>query len=764
MFPRAVCVPFLIAALLILMPVRESRAGEPFGGTLTEKRPTPKPFSLIVDDEVGKKLAQAKALLDANETEKAQALISEIFEMKSDPLVCLLRETWPTESTWEYIHASVEAANLIKARLVPFNKLNGGDDGATAKKVLQEVKESKSRDFYLKSATRYLWCDAGAVALRELADSLWESGDYGAAAVYYERLVQSRRCSDEVVWTPKSLFQATVALHRAGIGDQVQRARLGLLERVREEPLVLGKRKVKYEDVEKELKEAEKELSAQKRKEADVSEVVSGYGGSASRTKQGLGGIANLTKPLWTMQAVREPRVREALEKYQQLQLDEHQPVLPGFFQVTGNVYSVPVVVYPSYTGVHCVKAQDGKLKWEQEPNLTPDRLAGRGAGTWAECQNWLQAAALEHRQSDFWENSLTGCISRDNRFIFAVQDFYFFPPKNEKRGKASPSEVVEPQLSQAHLYNQLSGYELTSGKIVWTLGGPGGDKYSPADLQKSYFLSSPLSVGDKVYVLTEKYHVIRLFCLDTVNLARDHNPTIVWRLPLGEAGTGLWFQPERHMHAAHISFDDGILVCQTNTGAVLGVEPVSRNILWAHIYRDKEEPPAKPDPEKPSKPRPHWHHSAPMIQDGKVIVAPPDADALYCLSLRYGSVLWQVPRADDDLYVAGIFDDKVLVIGSKSVKAYKLSDGKAASQELATGMPSGQGTASKNIYYLPLRHGGADAKKGKPEVCVIDIAKGTVKTHLPCQEDDVPGNLLFFNDMLLSQTIFKIAAYPLEK
>ncbi len=133
---------------------------------------------------------------------------------------------------------------------------------------------------------------------------------------------------------------------------------------------------------------------------------------------------------------------------------------------------------------------------------------------------------------------------------------------------------------------------------------------------------------------------------------------------------------------------------------------------------------------------------------------------------LRAGAwpLLWQVPRTDDDLYVAGIFADKVLVVGSKSVKAYNLSDGTPAWKELATGMPSGQGTASKNVYYLPLRYVGEDAKKGKPEVCVIDIVKGTATSHIPCREDDVPGNLLFFNDMLLSQTIFKITAYPLEK
>jgi hypothetical protein len=78
--------------------------------------------------------------------------------------------------------------------------------------------------------------------------------------------------------------------------------------------------------------------------------------------------------------------------------------------------------------------------------------------------------------------------------------------------------------------------------------------------------------------------------------------------------------------------------------------------------------------------------------------------------------------------------------------------------------MPSGQGTASKNVYYLPLRYAGEKAKDGKPEICTIDIVKGTVTAHIDWKEDEVPGNLLFFNDHLISQTIFTIRAYPLEK
>src|SRR5207253_181647 len=58
------------------------------------------------------------------------------------------------------------------------------------------------------------------------------------------------------------------------------------------------------------------------------------------------------------------------------------------------------------------------------------------------------------------------------------------------------------------------------------------------------------------------------------------------------------------------------------------------------------------------------WRVTAPVIADGKVVVAPPDASAVYCLDLRTGASLWSRPRRAGDLCLAGAFNGKVLIVG----------------------------------------------------------------------------------------------------
>jgi tetratricopeptide (TPR) repeat protein len=77
----------------------------------------------------------------------------------------------------------------------------------------------------------------------------------------------------------------------------------------------------------------------------------------------------------------------------------------------------------------------------------------------------------------------------------------------------------------------------------------------------------------------------------------------------------------------------------------------------------------------------------------------------------------------------------------------------------LKTGLPSGWGTASGNVYYLPLKES-MDAKK--TEICAIDMHKGRIVSHLKPPDEAVPGNLLFFQDEMISLTPWEITAYPL--
>ena len=78
----------------------------------------------------------------------------------------------------------------------------------------------------------------------------------------------------------------------------------------------------------------------------------------------------------------------------------------------------------------------------------------------------------------------------------------------------------------------------------------------------------------------------------------------------------------------------------------------------------------------------------------------------MHCINLRNGSPSGSKPKLDDDLYLGNVYNGKVLIVGKKNVARLSLSNGEQL-WTLETGVPSGQGIGSDNIYYLPLKEAG---------------------------------------------------------
>src|SRR5262249_12835885 len=150
-----------------------------------------------------------------------------------------------------------------------------------------------------------------------------------------------------------------------------------------------------------------------------------------------------------------------------------------------------------------------------------------------------------------------------------------------------------------------------------------------------------------------------------------------------------------RRVQAVHLAYAEGILVCPTNAGAVLGVDLLSRSLVWAFPYREKSGDAETGNREgiRPRRPFPpgmvppdwtnslqklseEWKMSAPVIQDGKVAFTAPDGGAIHCLNLQDGASLWQADRRDD-LYLAGVFGGQVVLVGKNVCRALSLADGK---------------------------------------------------------------------------------------
>jgi outer membrane protein assembly factor BamB len=203
--------------------------------------------------------------------------------------------------------------------------------------------------------------------------------------------------------------------------------------------------------------------------------------------------------------------------------------------------------------------------------------------------------------------------------------------------------------------------------------------------------------------------------------------------------------EPFRRIQAAHLAYGDGILVCPTNVGMLVGVDLLTGNLAWAIPYGESQSACDE------------WKATSPIISDGKIVYAPPDAGSLYCLDLRDGSLVWSRKKDKEDLYVGGVVAGIVVIVGKGRVEGVRLANGESL-WKLPTGMPSGQGAAAGNVFYLPLRE---SIHSKEPEVCAIDLAKGRIVAHQKTRNKEVPGNLLFFQGQMLSVTPWEIVAYP---
>ncbi|MGH9678271.1 MAG: PQQ-binding-like beta-propeller repeat protein, partial [Candidatus Acidiferrum sp.] len=335
---------------------------------------------------------------------------------------------------------------------------------------------------------------------------------------------------------------------------------------------------------------------------------------------------------------------------------------------------------------------------------------------------------------------------------VYAVDDLQVPPPSFSFNGMdmnlgipgGLRGTVGTDVLERVH-HNTLRALDISSGKMKWELGGgppPNGNK----ELDDGYFLGPPLPLGGKLYVLLERQQELRLLCIDPALRGK-----IEASQTLATTKEKLQADVARRTEAAHLAYSEGILVCPTNAGAILGVDLLSNSLIWAYPYREKTETEewnpqermirrgwaAPPDDQNfGANLRQQWKVSAPVIVEGKVIFTAPDARAIHCINLRDGAPVWKRQRAEDDQYLAGVFAGRVVIVGKKTIRALALATGEKM-WELTTGMPSGQGVASDNIYYLPLAEAG---ELKEPEICAIDIVHGKIIAHTKSRKREVPG------------------------
>jgi outer membrane protein assembly factor BamB len=740
--------------------------------------------TLTTDRKLQTRLDAARDYIDEKDWPKAILLLQSILDGRNDGMVLVKRDGA------EHRSARAEAERMIgslPAKGLEYYRLSYD---AAAADLLKEAKSKNSPELAGLVVRQYVNTESGPAALELFASASVSAGHPAlarflreredreaakpadsprlfAAARAFERLLEQPGRSAQ--WSQQLLLKAAIAFHAVGEhGKGVQ---------------------MWQQFTAKTKNEGLRARDPGKTPESVRTEFVRPaawpmFGGDPSRSAEATGG-APFLQPYWRQALYmdeafsddtrrRKGTAAAWVEDAQKILEERKLPAIPAFAPITsiGDVPGQgrqPLVIGRSHWGIHAMNISTGKEPWNVGCNWSLEQMFKEPRRAQALTQ-WKQQYDQIERTSVVLQNSVIGQLSSDGERVYFVDDLAVPPLVAPflnlwKGGMQFP---WGPEINEAIQHNVLHAAGLGDGKILWALGGHGAKRLAndpTGELHDSYFLGPPLPLGGKLYALTEKKQELRFVAIE------PRRGTVERIVPLAKVRDSMLMDIGRRMHAAPIAYGGGILVCPTNAGAVIGVDVQSLGVVWAYVYRTAET----------NNPQPHvkvmlgkegrldrwqldppikftdWKASAPVIVDDKVVFAAPDSDAVECLNLRDGSRVWRVTKQPDDIYLAGVYGDKVLIVGKERCQGLNLADGKIA-WRVDTGMPSGRGIAADNLYYLPLKVGAAT--KG-PEVCVIDLTKGQVVTHVRSQNKEPPGNLLFFEDKLLSQTATHLLAYP---
>ena len=461
------------------------------------------------------------------------------------------------------------------------------------------------------------------------------------------------------------------------------------------------------------------------------------FRGDADRNGSTPGFPPNLEKALLKNSLLEKSRQETVRIVQRTLKLQPAtKPSCPGF---------TPIVckgrlIYRTYAGVHAIELLNGETSWTS--HLASLRgLDGilRNLDTRELMHGWIADSDQGGKSIALFENSLTGSLSANGNRVYFVDDLTLVPHQkipNTWGGRAAFEDALM-------LSNRLGAIDLETGRLAWERGDSAVDK---SDLGKIFFLGPPLPLDGSLFVPFEKDAKLCIGCL------KPESGTLTWSVPIGDFRRVLTADPGRRMQAAHLAAAGGMLIVPSHAGWIAGFDLKTRKVKWNFKYR----------PENPAfltELVPDWKASAALCAYDKIVFTAPDGTAVFCLNAADGSLAWKVKR-DNDLYLAGVYEGRVLLVGNSRCRALGLNGGKEL-WRLETGIPSGLGVMSGNQYYLPLK---AAAGSGKAEICTFKISNGQMAAHHIAAENDVPGNLLFHGNLLISQTETRIATYGAKK
>lgn len=361
-------------------------------------------------------------------------------------------------------------------------------------------------------------------------------------------------------------------------------------------------------------------------------------------------------------------------------------------------------------------------------------------------------------------ENSVLGLLTSDGDRVYAIEAVDLRTARTAQRAVLDAADPMNPGVSRSRSWNRLIALSVsgdagdTTRRPVWALGGPPGGARDT--LRGAYFFGPPLPLDGRLFAVVEIDRQLSAVCL------RARDGELLWSQALGYVDRAVDYDDFRAQQACIPTLVDGILVCPTNAGFLLALDPETGSLLWA-VPSGSERFDNRFGLSNAlrligSRSFPHVLIGSP----GRVLAMPHASLQIVCHDIATGRPVWSVPRLDAE-YLATVNETLLVVVGRRQVRGLSLADGKTL-WSTNLGMPNGTGVRAGPRYLVPLRNG---------TVSALDLTTGQVVgmafpiQHSPTvkadeeDDDDVPlpvrlGNLVPSGEFILSCEPLRITAY----
>lgn len=624
--------------------------------------------------------------------------------------------------------------------------------GVTAQEMLDDAVARRDVDALQEVPRRYFHTKAGHEATYRLASYYLDHSEPLAAARHFERLRALPGAGNK--WEPMLSLKTAVCWARAGARDRAARALNEFKEAHLGEQLVTlgGKDVPLFESGRHPIEWLAAVLGVLEPTGTAGEPNWQMFAGNPSRNAVSVPATP-VADSSWAHSTVTPPNtyaaepIHDIEAELEQLEAEQRGAgglALPVAHPVVVN----NAVIFRTPSNIRAVELSSGALLWETAA-VDPSYEAYIEYRKQFVVNPRTQRSGLEIMlEQRAWRDATAGTLSSDGRRVYAVGDLAII---NRVRNRVRGGQQMEP----VEEVNKLTAFECSTGKVQWEIGGARSE--NALVLAGSHFLGAPLPLDGKLYCLAEESGEIRLVVIDPETGAWE------WSQPLVLAHVSLAQYPIRRLAGISPSYGNGVLVCPTASGAVVGVDLAQRSILWGYEY----------DTNLPQKlfnrraaivrgggslfgvmeldAESRWLDSVPVVAGGRVLLTPRDSDDLHCLNLLDGTVEWKLPRGQN-LYVATADREKVVVVGRTEVRALALDDGKEAwSQPTPIPMPTGRGIQAGRLYHLPLVTG---------EICTIDTGTGQVVARSDSRSGRVYGNLVAARGTMVSQSVDEVVGF----